>query len=165
MDPAREWTFFVAGTFALMGGSLISGAGKRAADAVVWENERRRHAGAEPVACDGPFLRFQLLLNQGFGVAAVLFGLGLAVAGLSGRLLSWRPSGALAFGLGATLILSVLAGATAHLLGRRPVPRFVQDADSGRDAPPAQRAAEWLSWALRVWWLGFGARLLWGLRG
>ncbi len=155
----------MAGTFALMGGSLIAGAGKRAADAVVWENERRRHAGAEPVACDGPFLNFQLRLNRGFGAAAVVLGAVLSGAGLSGRFLSWRPSGAVSLALGAALIVLGLAGAGARLLGRRAAPRFVQDAAGAPDAPLSERAGDWLSWTMRFWWLGYGARLLWGLRG
>jgi len=164
VDPAREWSFFVAGTFALMGGSLIAAAERRAADAVVWENERRRHAGAEPVACDGPFLTAQRRLNQGFGAALLVLG-ALVGAGLLERLSRWRPSGPAAFVLGAALVLLAFAGVAAHLLGRRPVPRFVQDAVGGPAAPLAERASEVLSWALRAWWLVYGGRLLWSLRG
>lgn len=164
MDPAREWSWFVAGTFALMGGSLIAAADRRAADAVVWENERRRHAGAEPVACDGPFLTAQRRLNQGFGAALLVLG-ALVGAGIPARLGNWRPSGVVALVLGAALVLLALAGVASHLLGNRPVPRFVQDAGGGLAAPLAERAAEVLSWAMRAWWLAYGGRLLWTLRG
>ena len=67
--------------------------------------------------------------------------------------------------LGAALVLLALAGLAAHLLGRRPIPRFVQDAAGGPAAPLGERAAEVLSWAMRAWWLAYGGRLLWSLRG
>jgi hypothetical protein len=164
VDPAREWNVFVAGTFALMGASLIAGAERRAADAVVWENERRRVAGAEAVACDGPFLGLQLRLNRGIG-AVLLAGAVLLGSGRFARFENWRPSGAVAGLLAAALIASAAAGAAAHLLGRRPVPRFVQEEHGAASVPPAERAAEWISWTLRAWWLAYGARLLMGLRG
>ena len=162
MEPAREWSLFVAGTFALMGGSLIAGAGRRAADAVVWENERRRLAGVQAVNCNGPFLRAQIRLNRGIG-AALIAGAALLGAGLFGRLQAWRPSGAGALACGAALVVLSAASVAAHFVGTRPVPRFVEDA-----APPSplrERAADVLAWTLRAWWLAYGARLLWGLRG
>lgn len=164
MDPAREWNVFATGTFALMGGSLIAGAEKRAADATAWENERRRLAGAPPIDLRGGFARFQRLLNQGFGVAALLAAGALAAGVPAGRGLRWSPSGAAAAATGALLVASGLMGAAAGVLGRRTVPRFLRDEPPQND-PLGERASGALNWALRAWWFAYGARLLWGRFG
>lgn len=164
MDPAREWIFFASGTFALMGGSLIAGAEKRAVDATAWENERRRLAGAPPIDRRGGFVRLHLLLNRGFGVAAVLAAVALAAGVPAGRGPRWSPSGAMGAAIGALLVASALMGAAAGVLGRRPVPSFLRD-EPARQAAPGERASGAFNWALRVWWFAYGARLLWGRFG
>ncbi|NNN05141.1 MAG: hypothetical protein HKL90_04500 [Elusimicrobia bacterium] len=164
MDPAREWSFFAAGTFALMGGSLIAGAEKRAADATAWENERLRLAGAPPTDRNVSFARFQRLLNRGFGVAALLAGGALAAGVPAGRGPRWSPSGAAAAAIGALLVISGVMGAAAGVLGRRSAPSFLRD-ESSRKAPPGERVSGALNWALRAWWFAYGARLLWGRFG
>lgn len=158
MDPAREWTIFVGGAFALMGGSLLAGAEQRAKAVVVWENERRRLSGAEAVPCSGPFLDMQVRLNLAVGAAAALAGAALAAAALRGWVLPWRPAGAAALAFAAVLVAAGLAGLVAQARGR------ASEFPRGEPLPLRERAVSWLAWVLRAWWLVYGARLLWGPR-
>ncbi len=164
VDSAREWIFFAAGTFALMGGSLIAGAEKRAADAEAWESERRRLAGEPGIDGRGGFARFHRRLNQCFGAAALLAAGALAAGVPAARGPRWSPSGTAAGAIGALLVASSVMGAAAAVLGRRPAPRFLRD-EPPRPAPLGERVSAALNWALRAWWLAYGARLLWGRFG
>jgi hypothetical protein len=161
VDPAREWTVFVGGTFALMGAALAASARRRAHDAVVWENERRRLAGEDAVSCEGAFERLQLRLNRLVGAAGALGGAALLAAAASGRAVSWRPSGPAAAALAAALILAGLAGALARALGRGSAPAFLGAAAlAAAEEPLGERAARACGWALRAWWIVYGVRLL-----
>jgi hypothetical protein len=165
VDPAREWTVFVGGTFALMGAALAASAQRRAHDAMLWENERRRLAGADAVPCEGDFERLQVRLNRGVGAAAALGGAGLLAAAALGRAVSWRPSGLGAAALAAALILGGLVGALARAFGRGRGPKFLGSATIGlADDPLGERVARACGWVLRGWWIVYGARLLWTLR-
>lgn len=155
MSPAREWTAFIGGSFALMGASLVVAAARRAQDAVAWENERRRLAGQEPLPCeDSSFGRLQLKINRVSGAAVLLAGAAALGCAAAGRVWGRTPTGAAGLGLGAVLILAGLFGAVARAMSRGARP----------DVPKSERSAEVCSWSLRALWIAYGLRLLTTLR-